>query len=78
VDENAPFEHNMTMGYTNGNHGYIPTDRALKRGVYGGYEAAKLPSWWSCGALSGEFPGPPEVGVEGIIRNAIASLWAEQ
>jgi len=38
------------------------------------FEAGKLPLWWACGALS-EFLGPPEVGAEAIIKNAIASLW---
>ncbi len=76
VDEHAPFEHNMTMGYTNGNEGYIPVDEALKMGARGGYEAGKLPLWWACGAVS-EFLGPPEVGVEAIIKNAIASLWEQ-
>jgi len=75
VDEHAPFEHNMTLGYTNGNEGYIPVDEALKMGARGGYEAGKLPLWWACGALS-EFLGPPEVGVEAIVKNAIASVWS--
>ena len=74
VDERAPFEHNMTLGYTNGTQGYIPTDDALKAGPMAGYEAGKLPLWWAAGAVS-EFFGPPEVGVEGIIKDAIASLW---
>jgi len=74
VDEHAPFDHNMTMGYTNGNEGYIPVDEALRMGAMGGYEAGKLPLWWACGAVS-EFLGPPEVGAEGIIKDAIASLW---
>ena len=38
-------------------------------------EAGKLPLWWACGALAGSFLGPPEVGAERIIKDAIASVW---
>ena len=37
VDENAPFDHTMVFGYTNGQMGYVPTDKALARGGKGGY-----------------------------------------
>ena len=74
VDEHAPFENNMTLAYTNFGQGYIPDDASLALGARGGYEAGKLPLWWACGALS-EFLGPPEVGAETIIKDAIASLW---
>ncbi|HDZ21529.1 hypothetical protein LCGC14_0124180 [marine sediment metagenome] len=76
VDANAPFEHNMTLAYTNFGQGYIADDASLAMGPKGGYEAGKLPLWWACGALS-EWFGPPEVGAEIIIKKAIASLWEE-
>ncbi len=76
VDANAPFEHNMTLAYTNFGQGYIADDASLAMGARGGYEAGKLPLWWACGALS-EWFGPPEVGAETIIKKAIASLWEE-
>jgi hypothetical protein len=74
VDENAPFEHNMTFSYTNGGEGYIAVDEDLKLRGKGGYEAGNLPLWWANGSLS-DFFGPPEVGVEAIIKDTIGSLW---
>jgi len=71
VDEAAPFEHTMTFGYTNGGSGYVATDQELARGEKGGYEAGSLPCWWAHGATD----SPLAVGIEGIIKEAIASLW---
>lgn len=42
-----------------------------------GYVASNLPLWWAAGAVC-EFFGPPEVGVEAIIKDAVASIWEEQ
>lgn len=74
VDANAPFEHNMTFGYTNGVQGYIAVDEDLALGAKGGYEAGSLPSWQANNALS-DYWGPPAVGVEAIIKDTIAGLW---
>ena len=74
VDRTAPFTHNMTFGYTNGNEGYVATDEAIALGARGGYEAGSLPNWWSHGPTSGHFT-TPAIGTEVIIKESIASLW---
>jgi len=74
IDDNAPFDRTMTFAYTNGGSGYVATDEALAMGEKGGYEAGSLPCWWAHGAAS-ENRSPPAVGTEGMIKDAIASLW---
>ncbi len=74
VDENAPFDHTMTLSYTNGGSGYVATDKELVLGENGGYEAGALPNWWAHG-LTSENHSTPAVGIEGMIKDAIASLW---
>ena len=74
VDEHAPFDHTMTFSYTNGGPGYVAVDEAWALGPKGGYEAGCLPNWGAHGPSSENF-GPPAVGGEGLIKNAIASLW---
>lgn len=74
VDENAPFDHKMVFGYTNGQMGYVPTDKALARGEKGGYEAGSCPSIRGH-ALRSQTHAPFAVGIEGMIHNAIISLW---
>lgn len=74
VDKHAPFDYTMAMAYTNGGTGYLATDETLALGAKGGYEAGALPCWWAHEAL-GAHHSPPAVGVEGMIRNAITSLW---
>ena len=77
VDETAPFKRTMTFGYTNGGQGYVGIDAAIRLGANGGYEAGSLPNWGGSSVLS-EFFGPPAVGCEGIIKEAMSSLWAEE
>lgn len=74
IDENAPFNHTMVFGYTNGQMGYVPTDKALARGEKGGYEAGSCPSIRGH-ALRSEMHAPFAVGIEDMIHNAITSLW---
>ena len=74
VDENAPFDHTMVFGYTNGQMGYVATDQALARGEKGGYEAGSCPSI-RANALRCETHAPFAVGIEGMIHDAIISLW---
>jgi putative membrane-bound dehydrogenase-like protein len=73
IDKHAPFPHTMTFAYTNGYEGYIAVDAAWKLGAKGGYEAASLPNWG--GQVHSRHFGPPAVGCEKIIKDAIASLW---
>jgi len=77
IDDNAPFNHNMTFAYTNGYEGccYIAVDEALRMGPKGGYEAATLPNWW--GQVWGIHCGPPAVGSEKIVKDTLASLWMQ-
>ena len=72
VDENAPFDHNMTFGYTNEGPGYIATDKELALGEKGGYEAGCFPSLWA-----NPVKRPLAVGMENIIKDGIASLWMD-
>ena len=76
VDKNAPFKRTMTFGYTNGYEGYIAVDAALGLGEKGGYEAACLPNWG--GQVWTRHFGPPAVGCEKIIKDAISSLWPKK
>ncbi len=76
VDKNAPFKRTMTFGYTNGYEGYIAVDAALRLGEKGGYEAACLPNWG--GQVWTRHFGPPAVGCEKIIKDAISSLWPKK
>jgi hypothetical protein len=75
VDKNAPFKRSMTFGYTNGSSGYIAVDEDLRMGAKGGYEAARLPNWG--GQVWGPCVGPPAVGCEKIVKDTLASLWAQ-
>jgi neutral ceramidase len=75
IDENAPFERTMTFAYTNGYQGYVATDEALKLGPRGGYEAGSLPNW--SGQVWTPHFGPPAVGVEKIIKDAVSTLWSQ-
>jgi hypothetical protein len=75
VDKNAPFKRSMTFGYTGGGSGYIAMDEDLRMGAKGGYEAARLPNW--CGQVWGPCIGPPAVGCEKIVKDTLASLWAD-
>ena len=72
VDETAPFDHNMTFGYTNEGPGYIATDKELALREKGGYEAGCFPSLWASPVNR-----PLAVGMEGIIKDGIASLWTD-
>ncbi|MEE3053060.1 MAG: hypothetical protein VYB34_04950 [Planctomycetota bacterium] len=76
VDRNAPFKRTMTFGYTNGYEGYVAVDSALSLGEKGGYEAACLPNWG--GQVWTRHFGPPAVGCEKIIKDAISSLWPKK
>ncbi|MFP6668928.1 MAG: PVC-type heme-binding CxxCH protein, partial [Pirellulales bacterium] len=75
IDKHAPFPHTMTFAYTNGYEGYIAVDAAWQLGAKGGYEAASLPNWG--GQVHSKHFGPPAVGCEKIIKDAIASLWPQ-
>ena len=76
VDKNAPFKRTMTFGYTNGYEGYVAIDSALRLKEKGGYEAACLPNWG--GQVWTRHFGPPAVGCEKIIKDAISSLWPKK
>ena len=76
VDESSPYQNTMVMGYTNGVHSYIATDKDLALGKNGGYEAGCLPDWGANGLCSGFFT-PPGAGTERLIKECIASLWSE-
>ncbi len=76
IDENAPFNRTMTFGYTNGYEGYIAVDAAWRLEEKGGYEAACLPNWG--GQVWTRHFGPPAVGSEKIIKDAISSLWPKE
>ena len=73
VDEHAPFRKTMTFAFTNGYEGYVAVDKALERGSRGGYEAACLPNWG--GQVYTSHLGPPAVGAEKIVKDALSSLW---
>ena len=73
IDEYAPFKRTMTFGYTNGYEGYVAVDAAWRLNEKGGYEAACLPNWG--GQVWTRHFGPPAVGCEKIIKDAISSLW---
>ena len=74
VDEASPCENTMTLGYTNGDSGYIATDSALALGAKGGYEAGTYPCWWAHGPTS-DSRNTPAVGIEQSIRSCVESLW---
>jgi len=75
IDKHAPFKRTMTFGYTNGYQGYIAIDTAWRLEEKGGYEAGSLPNWG--GQVHDKHFGPPAVGSEKIIKDAILSLWAK-
>ena len=74
IDKNAPFKHTMVFSLTNGGRAYIGTDDALSMGPNGGYEAGCLPNWDGHETMSPYF-GPPAVGSEKLIHEALRSLW---
>ena len=67
VDENAPFNHTMVFGYTNGPGAYVPTDKDLALGEKGGYEAGSFPCFWSHAVRSSVYASLV-VGIEGMIK----------
>jgi len=77
IDANAPFDRTMTFGYTNGGNGYIAVDEAWAMGEKGGYEAACLPNWGGNCTCTRHF-GPPAVGGEQIIKDAITACWSQR
>ena len=77
IDEAAPFKRTMTFAYTNGGERYIGDDRNLAMHEKGGYEAGCIPNWGASGANS-DFLGPPDVGVEQIIKETIRKLWEQR
>ena len=89
VNACAPFDHNMVLGYTNGRHHYMPTDKALalsiknprRAGIRG---SGRDPAVSGCSAaLSAMRPSthdvrlPLAVGIERMIKEGIASLWTD-
>ena len=76
VDENAPFDHTMVFAYTNGHVTYIGTDKDLALGENGGYESGSLP-YTDFHALHSSLHVPLAVGIEGMIKGGIVSLWTE-
>ncbi len=73
IDRNAPFQRTMTLAFTNGYEGYVAVDKDLALGARGGYEAACLPNWG--GQVYTSHFGPPAVGAEKIVKEALSSLW---
>jgi neutral ceramidase len=76
ISENAPFKHTMVAAYANNFGGYIACDADLAMGEKGGYEAACWPSG-SC-ALIVPTRVALQVGIEGIVRDAVAEMWAQK
>tara|TARA_Y100000588_G_C14230586_1_gene915096 strand:- start:404 stop:1888 length:1485 start_codon:yes stop_codon:yes gene_type:complete len=74
IDKNAPFKKTMVFSLTNGGRAYIGTDESLAMGRKGGYEAASLPNWSGHETMSPSL-GPPAVGCEKLIHEALESLW---
>ena len=74
IDKTAPFDRTMTLALTNGGRAYIGTDAAWAMGANGGYEAGCLPNWGGHETMSPHF-GPPAVGCEKLIQEAIQALW---
>ena len=74
IDKHAPFKRTMVLSLTNGGRAYIGTDEALALGPKGGYEAACLPNWGGHETRSPHF-GPPAVGTEKMIQDALQALW---
>ena len=74
ITENAPFTHTMVAAYANNFGGYIPCDADLAMGEKGGYEAACWPAG-SC-ALIVPTRVALAVGIEQIIRDRVAEMWA--
>lgn len=74
-DKEAPFRHTMALSLTNGGRGYIGNDEGLAMGASGGYEAGSLPNWGGHETMSPNL-GPPAVGADGIIQQAIRDLWS--
>ncbi|MFP6871962.1 MAG: hypothetical protein VCA55_00490 [Verrucomicrobiales bacterium] len=74
IDRNAPFKRTMVFALTNGGRAYIGTDKSLAMGANGGYEAACLPNWGGHETMS-PYLGPPAVGCEKLIHEALESLW---
>ena len=75
IDREAPFANTMAFTLTNGGRGYIGSDAGLAMGANGGYEAGCMPNWSAHEVMSPNL-GPPAVGSERIIQDAIAALWA--
>ena len=75
IDKHAPFKSTMVFSLTNGGRAYIGTDESLLMGANGGYEAASLPNWGGHETMS-PFLGPPAVGCEKLIHEALESLWS--
>jgi len=83
VNAFAPFEHSMVFAYTNAYADYIPTDRALALGAKTPIvaesecmEAGGWPGFFHGMRIDGAYLSYA-VGIEGLIHEAIASLWAE-
>lgn len=87
----APFDHNMVFAFTNAfvgatdddYIGYVPTDRALSLGIKtpivaetACMEAGSFPGFFHGVRVEGAYTCYA-VGVEGMIKEAIASLWAQ-
>ena len=73
AEEASPFEHTMTLAYTNGCESYIPTDEDLELGVSGGYEVVSFPAPGAALAYRNRLALRP--GVEGQIRETVCRLW---
>ena len=82
ANASSPFDHTMVLGYTNVGVGYIPTDNALALGAKtplnaesACMEAAGWPSFFHGVHAQGAHL-PLAVGIEGMVQEAIASLWS--
>ena len=75
IDKHAPFKRTMVFSLTNGGRAYIGTDESLAMEANGGYEAASLPNWGGHETMS-PYLGPPAVGCEKLIHEALESLWS--
>jgi len=91
VNAFAPFDHNMVFAFTNAEVGatddeyigYVPTDRALALGIKtpivaetACMEAGSFPGFFHGVRVEGAYTCYA-VGIEGLIKEAIASLWAQ-
>ena len=74
VEQTAPFQYTMTLGYTNGCESYVADDTNLAMGVHGAYEAGAFPSLMPAARIY-RIRLPLAVGTEKLIKETVEALW---